>query len=127
MIAQKQHFDCASEYEINLVLDNGGNPDNIIFANPCKAPKHILCAKNRGVKLLVIDSSEEVHSIKELYPEAELILRIAVSESSAPFPMGKKFGAPEKLWGSILETCIKENMCVRGVSFHVGSGGSHLK
>ena len=76
---------------------------------------------------MVVDSSEEVQSIKELYPEAELILRIAVSESSAPFPMGKKFGAPEKLWGSILETCIKENMCVRGVSFHVGSGGSHFK
>ena len=106
MIANKQHFDCASEYEINLVLDNGGNPEDIIFANPCKAPRHILCAKNRGVKLLVVDSYEEVYSIKELYPDAELILRIAVTESSAPFPMGKKYGAPEQLWESILDTCI---------------------
>ena len=38
-------------------------------------------------------------------------------------PMGKKFGAPEVLWESILETCIKLNMSLRGVSFHVGSGG----
>lgn len=72
---------------------------------------------------MVIDSSEEAENIQEVYPEAELVLRIAVTETDAPNPMGKKFGAPEKLWDSILETCKRIQMRLRGVSFHVGSGG----
>ena len=80
-------------------------------------------ARKAGVKVLVVDSTEEVENIQEVYPEAELILRIAVTETDAPNPMGKKFGAPEQLWDSILETCIRLKMRVRGVSFHVGSGG----
>jgi diaminopimelate decarboxylase len=43
---------------------------------------------------MTVDSSEEVIRIKNIYPEAELILRIAVLETDAPNPMGKKFGAP---------------------------------
>ena len=73
--------------------------------------------------MLIIDSSEEAESIKELYPEAELVLRIAVAETDALLPMGKKFGAPESMWDSVLETCKRLDLKVRGVSFHVGSGG----
>lgn len=116
-------FDCGSSSEIELVIKLGGHPDNIIFANPCKHPKHIKYAKTKGVKLLVIDSSEEVEIIQKIYPEAELILRIAVTETDAPTPMGKKYGAPDQNWESILDTCKNLNMVVRGVSFHVGSGG----
>jgi len=50
-------------------------------------------------------------------------LRIAVVETDAPNPMGKKFGAPEILWDQILDECKSLNMDLRGVSFHVGSGG----
>ena len=45
LIKLGHRFDCASSYEIDLVLSLGGSPDNIIFANPCKAPSHILHAK----------------------------------------------------------------------------------
>jgi len=126
MVALGKHFDCTSINEIKLVLSSGGKPENIIFANPCKAKKHILFAKTAGVKKFVIDSSEEVLRFKELYSEAELVLRIAVTETDAPNPMGKKFGAPEELWGSILDTCENEQIKLLGVSFHVGSGGCHF-
>ena len=126
MVSLGKHFDCTSINEIKLVLSSGGKPKNIIFANPCKAKKHILFAKTAGVKKFVIDSSEEVLRFKELYPEAELVLRIAVTETDAPNPMGKKFGAPEELWDSILDTCKNEQIKLLGVSFHVGSGGCHF-
>ena len=64
------HFDCASSWEIDLVLGLGGKAENIIFANPCKAPSHVIHARNVGVKMLVIDSSEEAENIKEVFPEA---------------------------------------------------------
>ena len=34
-------FDCASKMEINTVLDLGVQPNNIIFANPCKQQSHL--------------------------------------------------------------------------------------
>jgi ornithine decarboxylase len=37
--------------------------------------------------------------------------------------MSEKFGAHEDYWSSILDTCSKLKLRVRGVSFHVGSGG----
>jgi diaminopimelate decarboxylase len=43
---------------------------------------------------MTVDSSEEVVRIRNIYPEAELILRIAVVDTDAPNPMGEKFGAP---------------------------------
>jgi ornithine decarboxylase len=88
-----------------LVLSLGGSAEDIIFANPCKSPEHVIFARNAGVKLLVVDSSEEAEAVQELYPEAELILRIAVTDTDAPNPMGKKFGAPKQLWEGILESC----------------------
>jgi len=57
------------------------------------------------------------------YPEAELVLRIAIEKTDAPYPMGKKFGASRNNWPSLLQKCQSLGMRVRGVSFHVGSGG----
>ena len=51
------------------------------------------------------------------------MLRIAVEETDAPCPMGKKFGAPEEMWDEILTGCKRIKADIRGVSFHVGSGG----
>lgn len=72
---------------------------------------------------MTFDSSEEVHNIHKVFPKAELILRIAVRDTDAAAPMGKKFGAPQKMWLNILSDCKRLGMKVRGCSFHVGSGG----
>ena len=95
----------------------------MIFANSVKQVDHIVFAKEKGVKLMTFDSVEEAISVHSVYPEAELILRIGVVETNAFCPMGQKFGAPEITWIPILNTCKQLNMRVRGVSFHVGSGG----
>jgi ornithine decarboxylase len=76
---------------------------------------------------MTFDCEEEATKVKKLYPEAELVLRIAVVDTDAPCPMGKKFGAPKELWEPILLKCKDLGMRVRGVSFHVGSGGCSFK
>lgn len=72
---------------------------------------------------MTFDSVEELEKIQAIYPEAQLMLRIAVEESDAPCPFGKKFGAPLELWDEILDACIRLKANLHGVSFHVGSGG----
>ena len=123
IVRMGESFDCASKSEIARVLEAGARPEKLIFANSCKARDHIQYAKERGVKLMTFDCSEEAIKIHSIFPEAELILRVAVYETNAPCPMGQKFGALREMWSGILDTCIKLNLRVRGVSFHVGSGG----
>lgn len=105
----------------------GAQAEQIIFANPCKIESHIEFAKLKGVKLMTFDSSEEAEKIHQIFPEAELVLRIAVEKTNAPNPMTKKFGAPCSQWEQILLTCKALNIKVRGVSFHVGSGGCEFE
>ena len=51
-----QSFDCASAGEINKVIELGADPRDIIFANSCKQDEHIKVARERGVKLMTVDS-----------------------------------------------------------------------
>jgi len=100
-----QGFDCASTWEMQKVLEHGAKAEDIIFAHPCKAKSHIEFAKQVGVKLMTFDSKEEATKIAKIFPEAELVLRIAITDTDAPCPMGMKFGAPRELWSEILDTC----------------------
>jgi ornithine decarboxylase len=40
--------------------------------------------------------------------------------------MSKKFGAPQEFWKGILNKCKELEMKVKGISFHVGSGGCSI-
>lgn len=117
-------FDCASKAELELVLSLGANPDDVIFAHPCKAPADILAAKALGVKKTTFDSEEELVKIKKLYPEMELVLRIYVDDSQAQCPLSNKYGCPKEDWQGLLGLAKTLNLNVVGVSFHVGSGGT---
>jgi ornithine decarboxylase len=123
MLAMGTDFDCASKGEIKAAIKLGVKPENILYANPCKPESHILYAKQAGVKIMTFDCAEEAEKIHSIYPEAELILRITVDDRNAADPMSGKFGAKENQWSPILETCKRLKMRLRGVSFHVGSGG----
>lgn len=123
MLEQQSNFDCASKEEIRTAIGLGVNPKNIIYANPCKMDEHLEFARDNGVNLMTFDCAEEAENIAEIHPNAELILRITVDDRNAPDPMSEKFGAHEDYWSNILDTCKSLGLRVRGVSFHVGSGG----
>ena len=126
MLDMGTNFDCASMGEISAAVALGVLPENILYANPCKPESHIVYARETGVRLMTFDSVEEAQKIHDVYPEAELILRITVDDRRAFTQMSNKFGAKEEQWSPILDTCKSLNMRVRGVSFHVGSGGCHF-
>jgi len=118
------NFDCASKNEIGkvLALSSSKNPEKIIYANPCKSKEHLLYAKDNGVKKLTFDCVEELHKIKEVYPEAELILRIQVDDSKSLCKFNTKFGCAISDAEHVLYTSSLLKLNVIGVSFHVGSG-----
>ncbi|KAG0746718.1 hypothetical protein G6F57_002708 [Rhizopus arrhizus] len=115
-------FDCASKAEIQQVLNSGVEPNRIIYANPCKQASFIRYAAQQNVSRMTFDNSEELHKIKKLYPDAELVLRILTDDSNSLCQLGLKFGAPLENVENLLKTAKELELNVIGVSFHVGSG-----
>ncbi|XP_050504638.1 ornithine decarboxylase isoform X2 [Diabrotica virgifera virgifera] len=117
------NFDCASKGEINKVLSMGVEPERIIFANPAKPSSHIRHAAATGVNTMTFDSDTELHKVKNLFPEAKLVIRIRCDATDVQCQLGNKFGcdpiteAPE-----LLRIARSLDLDVVGVSFHVGSG-----
>lgn len=116
------NFDCASEAELHQALSITKDPTKIIFANPCKVPSHLDYARANSISRMTFDCTEELHKIKARYPEAELILRLAVDDSKSACKFNKKFGCPPANVNELLKTASNLNLNVIGFSFHVGSG-----
>lgn len=126
-------FDCASRPEIDLVksaikdtapLDNVSN--RIVFANPCKTPSALGYARSLGIELMTFDCVGELEKISVCYPEALLLLRIAVKDSTALCPLSSKYGAKAGEITTLLEAAKRLGLNLVGVAFHVGSGCTNV-
>jgi len=104
----------------------GVSPDRIIYANTVKACNYIKYAESRNVKLMTFDNEDELYKIKENFPGANLVLRIAISDPTAISKLSTKFGCNAKTVGPQLLQLAKElGLKVVGISFHVGGGSKN--
>ena len=106
--------------EIEMMIKLGVSPKRIIYALPNKQISHILYAKSVGVDLMTFDNVNELHKIKEYYPNARNVLRIKVDDFYALRPLGYKFGAEMKNVPLLFETAKSLGLNIVGTSFHVG-------
>lgn len=113
-------FDCTSLGELRIVLGLGVSASRIIYTNPIKTPTSLRYVRKVGVRYLVFDNDEEVQKIQEVYPEASLLLRIAVKNPSAVIQLSDKFGAESPSSSYVLQRAVNLGMDVAGISFHVG-------
>jgi len=118
------NFDCASKSELENALSIVNNPDRIIFANPCKISSHLIFARENNIGKMTFDSIEELEKIYNIYPEAQIILRICVDDTNSKCKFNSKFGCPLCNIPKIFERINSLQMNLVGFSFHVGSGCS---
>lgn len=117
------NFDCASKSEMEKIMQLTKDPDRIIFANPCKITTHLQYAKQHKISLMTVDSENELHKIKTHYPEAKVLLRLAVEEDTHSITsFNIKFGCPLKHVEKMFILSKQLDMPIHGFSFHVGSG-----
>jgi len=102
----------------------GVDPARIIYAQPCKTKSHLRYAANRGVKQMTFDNADELYKTKQLFPDAELYLRILTDDSASLCRLSLKFGASLDATQELLELARNLGLNVVGVAFHVGSGAS---
>ena len=118
------NFDCASKNELRNALGITNNPDRILFANPCKVSSHIIYARENNISKMTFDCLEELEKIHNIYPDAQIILRICVDDTNSKCKFNSKFGCPLCNIPSIFERIKSLQMNLVGFSFHVGSGCS---
>ena len=117
------NFDCASSFELDLIARELKNPvESIVYSHPCKLSSHLQHADKLGVSLTVADNEEELDKIKLYAPHAQVLIRLAVDDSSAASPMSSKFGAAMEQVPLLLKGALQRGVAVAGVSFHVGNG-----
>jgi ornithine decarboxylase len=115
-------FDCASKGEIIKVMDLGVSVDRIIYANPCKQSSYIRYAEQVGVTTMTFDNEQELMKIKQIHPNAKLVLRIVTDDSNAICRFSMKFGADMNTARHLLEKAREIDLEIIGISFHCGSG-----
>ncbi|KIY99133.1 ornithine decarboxylase [Monoraphidium neglectum] len=119
-------FDCASKAELEAVMALGVPQDRIIFAHPCKRPLDLRFAAAAGVRLTTFDCEGELSKVQELWPTAELVLRLRCDDPEARVPLGLKYGADPSEAHRLLAAAKSLGLRVVGVSFHVGSSCKNL-
>jgi len=121
-------FDCASPTEMEVVaaLEGVDMGDHVVYANPCKQPSAVSFARGIGVRWLVFDNPAELDKLVDMYPTAELVLRVQTDDSKAQCPLSNKFGCAPEDCAALLGRARELGVQVVGVSFHVGSGCSEL-
>ena len=121
------NYDCASEWEMNLVLSLGVQPRRIILANPIKAESMLRYAKMHDVRRMTFDNADELHKVARVYHDAELYLRITASDPQSATDLSSKFGCSRSSVAPLLDLARQLDLSVTGIAFHVGSGAKDVK
>jgi ornithine decarboxylase len=103
------------------VLELGVHPNDILFANPCKAASTMMFAAKAGISMTTFDNHSELDNIKAFMPDARLLLRVFANDKTAVVTLGDKYGAPCCSVESLLQKACALNLKVIGTSFHIGN------
>jgi ornithine decarboxylase len=115
------HFDVASSYELEQLLQLGIKPEKISFGNTIKKEKDIAFAFERGVRVFVTDSPEDMEKIARAAPGAKVFFRTYTEGLGSDWPLSRKFGAHSDVVYSMILRCAEMGLEPYGLSFHVGS------
>ena len=123
-----------TEFELDLALECGFDPSDIIINGPCKTEDFLRKCLKHKVHLIVIDSISELRNllnIQESYPVSmDVLLRFnpdyipaGLNRNSATGSRHSSFGMDEKEISEALRI-IKESphLTFQGIHFHIGTG-----
>ncbi|XP_011504233.1 PREDICTED: ornithine decarboxylase-like [Ceratosolen solmsi marchali] len=119
-------FDCSSKQDIMHIMAYGVPANRIIFTNPVKTPLQIKYAKQVGISKLSADNMWELRKIKELYPEAKVLIRFRydLSSSSSSHSSRAVINTDETI--RLIRACRDLGLNLHGFSFHAYSPSSEM-
>lgn len=121
MVDMGSCFDVASDGEIRTLYDLGVEGGRMIYANPVKTGTGLAACRSCHVSKMTFDSASEIDKIKAQCPEATLLLRLRIDNSSAHVDLNKKFGAARENALALMLQAKEAGLDMAGIAFHVGS------
>ena len=114
-------FEIASEGELRMVQRLGISPERIITSNPIKPTSFIETCYHLGITRFVADCIEEVDKLAVYAPGCEIMMRLAVDNTAASWPLSEKFAANPVETVRIATHAKRLGIKPVGIVFHVGS------
>lgn len=114
-------FDVASDGEIRQLCNMGVDGSKMIYANPVKTGAGFTACRDCGVTNMTFDSVSEIDKIKKELPNATVLLRLRIDNSSAHVDLNKKFGAGRENALDLMLKAKAAGLDIAGIAFHVGS------
>ncbi len=114
-------FDVASDGEIRTLHDLGVDGARMIYANPVKTTVGLEACRSCNVRKMTFDSASEIDKIKKECPNAIVLLRLRIDNSSAHVDLNKKFGAARENALELMQKAKEAGLDMAGIAFHVGS------
>ncbi len=121
MIKLGSSFDVASDGEIRTLHDMGVEGERLIYANPVKTTGGLQACRECGVSKMTFDSASEIEKIRAICPDATVLLRLRIDNSSAHVDLNKKFGAAREHALELMLKAKEAGLDMAGIAFHVGS------
>lgn len=121
MIKLGSSFDVASDGEIRTLHDMGVEGERLIYANPVKTTGGLQACRECGVSKMTFDSASEIEKIRAICPDATVLLRLRIDNSSAHVDLNKKFGAAREHALNLMLKAKEAGLDMAGIAFHVGS------
>ena len=125
-----------TEFELNLALSLGFDGKEIIVNGPCKTDTFLQQCLDAGVKLISVDSIDELKSLSAISAnqnkKVDILLRINPDYIPEGLPLGSATGSRKSVFGlsirgneinEALDLIRKnENISFQGIHFHIGTG-----
>ncbi len=125
-----------TDFELDLALRSGFGGNEIIVNGPCKTDAFLKKCLNADVKLLSVDSADELKSLAELTSgsnnKTNILLRLNPDYIPRGLPAGSATGSGKSVFGFSLDKneinsaldIIKanRNLSFQGFHFHIGTG-----
>lgn len=121
LVAEGSGFDVATTGELDLLRSIGANPRATIHTHPIKRDQDIRDALDFGCSTFVVDNRDELLKFTHYAHQVELLLRVSFRGKDAKIDLSRKFGCGLSDVPEMLEQAERLGICVRGLSFHVGS------
>jgi ornithine decarboxylase len=114
-------FEIASLGELGYLQQNGISPEQVLYSNTVKPPRHVAAAYEAGVWRFAFDSEGELHKLSRHAPGSAVIVRLRVDDSASTFPLSRKFGTELDQAVDLMVLARQLGLRPYGVTFHVGS------
>jgi ornithine decarboxylase len=121
LMAEGACFDLATTGEVELVQQQGVEPERTIHTHPIKRDSDIRDALAYGTRVFVVDNLNELEKFRRYSDDVELLVRLSFRNSEAFADLSKKFGCNAEQAMAIISMAKEWNIHIKGLSFHVGS------